>query len=220
MKNIPIVVYLIIGTANILGYALNMPDLVKFSKPMLMPALIILIYFRVNGRVTLRILLTAIALIFSWVGDLALMQNSETYFLVGLGAFLITHLLYTYVYIKSCFEKPEFRLIPLLPILTFAIFLLVFLLKAVPTTIQIPVAIYALAITAMASMSRLREDLTSHQSFQWVMTGSLLFVVSDAVIGIDKYLPSFQIPTPDIIIMGTYISGQIFIVLGLLAHPE
>lgn len=220
MKNTPVIVYLIIGAVNVLGHVLNQPDLIKFSKPMLMPALIVLVYMRANGHVTLRILLLGVALVFSWGGDLALMREEEKYFLLGLGSFLAAHVLYTFIYIKSCFQRPEFKLMPLLPILTFTIFLMAYLLRAVPQGMQLPIGAYALVITAMACMSRLREGLTSHQSFQWVMTGSLLFVVSDSAIAINKYLPAFQIPYPDVVIMGTYIAGQIFIVLGVLAHPE
>ena len=220
MKNLPVIIYLVIGAVNVLGYVFDQPDMVKYSKPMLMPALVALVYLHANGHVTLRILLTVAALILSWAGDLLLMQAGEKYFLMGLSSFLTAHLMYTYIYIKSCFQKPEFKLMPLLPILTFAIFLMAYLLRSVPDGMQIPIGVYAVAITAMACMSRLREGLTSHQSFQWVMTGSMLFVISDAAIGVNRFMPSFQIPYPDVIIMATYIAGQLFIVLGLLAHPE
>ena len=80
MKNIPIVVYLIIGTANILGYALNMPDLVKFSKPMLMPALINFDLFQGEWSCDSKNSVDRHCVDFQLGGDLALMQNSETYF--------------------------------------------------------------------------------------------------------------------------------------------
>lgn len=220
MKNLPLIVYIVIGVANVAGHLLGEPDLVKYSKPMLMPALIVFMYLQADGYVTLRILLLGVALVFCWGGDLALMKQGEGYFLMGLGAFLIAHGLYIFVYIKSCLDKPEFRLMPLLPILTFAIFLLAFLVPAVPVGMTVPVVIYALVITAMAAMSRLREGLTSNQSFQWVMMGSLLFVVSDSAIAIDKFLPQFRIPYPEAVIMATYIIGQLQIVRGLLVHPE
>ena len=218
MKHIPLIVYILIGILNVLGHFLNEPVMVKFSKPMLMPALIFFVYLHAKGYVTLRILLLCVALIFCWGGDLAFTQNGGTYFLIGLGSFLIGHLLYSYIYVKSSFEKPEFRLTPLLPILTFGIFLLVFLVPAVPTKMQIPVVVCALVIVTMACLSRLREGLTSTQSFQWVMTGSLLFVASDAAIGIDKFYR--PIPYDSVVIMSTYIVGQLLIVRGILAHPE
>jgi uncharacterized membrane protein YhhN len=218
MKNIPLIIYIFIGIVNVLGHYLEVPSMVKFSKPMLMPALIFFVYYQASGRVTLRILLLCVALIFAWLGDLALMQVESIYFLLGLGSFLITQVLYTYIFYKSTFEKPEFRLMPLLPILTFTIFLLAILSQSVPDDMLIPIIVYALCITAMACMARLRGDLTSNNSFQWVMMGSLLFVVSDSAIAIDKFYQ--PIPYDAVLIMGTYIFAQLLIVKGVLDHPE
>lgn len=218
MKNIPLIIYGVIGVVNILGHYLGEPGMVRFSKPMLMPALLFFVYHHAQGRVTFRILMLCVALVFAWLGDLALMQKGEMYFLLGLGAFLVTQILYTYIYFKSSFEKPEFRLMPLLPILTFTIFLLFILVPIVPDNMQIPIVVYGLSLTAMASMARLRGGLTSENSFQWVMMGSLLFVVSDSAIAIDKFYQ--PIPYDSIVIMGTYIVAQLLIVRGVLDHPE
>jgi len=109
-------------------------------------------------------------------------------------------------------------LMPLLPILTFTIFLLAFLIPRTPTDFKIPIIIYAICITAMASMARLRLGLTSNVSFQWVMMGSLLFVVSDSALAIDKFFR--PIPYDSVLIMSTYIAAQALIVIGLSKHPE
>jgi uncharacterized membrane protein YhhN len=218
MKKIPLIIYIVIGIVNVLGHYLGEPGMVKFSKPMLMPALLFFVYHQASGKVTMRILLLCVALIFSWLGDLALMQKEEMYFLLGLGSFLITQVTYTYIYFKSTFEKPELRLMPLLPILTFTIFLLFILVPIVPDNMQIPIVVYGLSLTAMASMARLRGGLTSDNSFQWVMMGSLLFVVSDSAIAIDKFYQ--PIPYDSVVIMGTYIIAQLLIVRGVLDHQE
>ena len=219
MKNVPLVLYIIIGAVNVIGHLLDAPDMVRYSKPMLMPTLIFFIYHHSQGHVTKRIMLVLLALIFSWLGDLALMKDGEEmYFLLGLGSFMLAQLTYTYIYFNSTFQKPEFQLTPLLPILTFTIFLLAFVLKNAPTAMQIPIAVYAVCITAMASMARLRMGLTSNHSFQWVMLGSLLFVISDSAIAVDKFYQ--PIPYDEVVIMSTYIAAQVLIVIGILKHPE
>lgn len=218
MDKIPLIIYALIGAANVLGHYLGYPEMVKFSKPMLMPALIFFVYSQAKGHVTLRILLLSVALVFSFLGDLALMQEEKIFFILGLGAFLVTQGLYTFIYYKSTFEKPEFRLMPLLPILTFTIFFLFIIVPNTPDDLQIPVGVYAVVITAMAAMARLRLGLTSNNSYQWVLSGSLLFVASDACIAVDKFFR--PIPYDSVIIMGTYIIGQLFIVRGILDHPE
>ena len=219
MKNIPLILYIVIGAINVLGHLFDQPDMVRFSKPMLMPALIFFIYHQARGHVTKLTMLVVLALIFSWLGDLALMKDRDgLYFLLGLGAFLLAQLTYTYVYYKSTFEKPQFQLMPLLPILTFTIFLLAFVVRNAPTDMQIPIVVYAICITAMASMARLRMGLTSNFSFQWVMMGSLLFVISDSAIAIDKFYR--PIPYDSVVIMSTYIAAQVIIVIGISKHPE
>ena len=218
MKRVPLIVYLVIGAINVLGHLLDQPEMVKFSKPMLMPALIFFLYQHAAGRVTKTMLFVVIALIFSWLGDIALMQTEEMYFLLGLGSFLIAQVTYTYIYYRSTFQRPTFELMPLLPILTFTIFLLAFLLKNAPSDFHIPIGAYALCITAMACMARLRSGLTSNDSYQWVMMGSVLFVASDSMIAIDKFMR--PIPYDGPLIMGTYIAAQLFIVMGILDHPE
>ena len=67
-------------------------------------------------------------------------------------------------------------------------------------------------------MARLRLGLTSNQSYQWVLMGSLLFVISDSAIAIDKFYR--PIPYDDLVIMGTYIGAQALIALGILHHPD
>ncbi len=218
MKNLPLLLYAIIGAANIIGHALGIDDMVKFSKPMLMPALIWLVYRHANGNVPLKTIMLVVALVFSWLGDMALMQEGELYFMLGLGGFLLAQITYMYIFLKASFEKPEFRLMPLLPILTYTIFLLAYLVPALPGNLQIPVVVYALCLTGMACMARLRFGLTSNQSYQWVVMGSLLFVVSDSAIAIDKFYR--PIPYDDVVIMSTYIGAQLLIVLGILRHPD
>ncbi len=219
MKNIPLILYIVLGAINVLGHLFEAPDMIRYSKPMLMPALMFFIYHQARGYVTKRTILLVLALIFSWLGDMALMRESEElYFLLGLGAFLLAQLTYTYIYFNASFQKPEFRLMPLLPILTFMIFLMAFVLRDAPDSLQIPIVIYAVCITAMASMARLREGLTSNFSFQWVMIGSFLFVISDSAIAIDMFYR--PLPFDEVIIMSTYITAQLLIVIGVSKHPE
>jgi len=221
MKNIPLILYIVLGAINVIGHLLEIPDMVRYSKPMLMPVLIFMVYHQAKGYVTKRTMLIVLALIFSWIGDMALMKDGEDlYFMLGLGAFLLAQLTYTYIYYTSTFQKPEFQLMPLLPILTFTIFFLAFVLRSTPSDMQIPLVVYAICITAMASMARLRMGLTSNFSFQWVMTGSLLFVISDSAIAVGKFYPQLQIPYPEAVIMSTYIAAQLLIVMGISKHPE
>jgi len=218
MKRISIIIYLAIGAIHVLGHFLDQPDMTRFTKPMLMPALLFMVYTLANGHVTMKVLLLSLAIVFSWLGDLALMQDTEMFFLLGIGGFLLAQLTYVFLYYKATFSKPEFRLMPIVPVLVYMVFFMIILVPNLPGDLKIPVIVYAVCITAMASMSRLRLGLTSEDSYQWVMMGSLLFVVSDSIIAFDKFYR--PMPFDSEIIMSTYIGAQILIALGIMDHPE
>jgi len=218
MKKAPLITYLLIGIVHMAGHLLDWPEWSRYTKPMLMPALLFYVYVTASGHVTLKVLLLCLGIVFSFLGDLALMRETDLYFMLGIGAFLLAQLTYAGVYVVASFKKPELKLTPLLPILTYTMFFMVIIYPNLPGDMNIPVIIYGLAITVMASMARLRAGLTSEDSYQWVMMGSLLFVVSDSLIAFDKYYRSLRYD--DEWIMGTYIVAQLLIAMGIMAHPD
>ncbi|MFT7195734.1 MAG: putative membrane protein YhhN, partial [Marinoscillum sp.] len=76
--------YFLIGIVHIMAEVAGSISAAEISKVMLMPALIYLVFAEAQGMVTLARLLLAVGLIFSWVGDMLLTQESEMYFLGGL----------------------------------------------------------------------------------------------------------------------------------------
>jgi uncharacterized membrane protein YhhN len=67
-------------------------------------------------------------------------------------------------------------------------------------------------LTAMAAFaSRCNREVA------W---GGALFVVSDSILAVNRFLPDAGIPLPDILIMATYLAAQTLIVLGLLRHER
>ncbi|MFM8740122.1 MAG: lysoplasmalogenase family protein, partial [Cytophagales bacterium] len=59
---------------------------------------------------------------------------------------------------------------------------------------------------------------TSDKSFFLVMLGALLFMVSDSLLAVNKFLNPFEFS--GIAIMATYCAAQYLIVEGLLQHPQ
>ena len=104
-SKILLILYIVATSANIVGNLIDSPELRLYSKPLLMPLLIAFVYERTRGFVTLPILIICAALIFSWGGDLALMQSGPNYFLLGLSLFLIAHIAYAYSFIKSTYNQ-------------------------------------------------------------------------------------------------------------------
>jgi uncharacterized membrane protein YhhN len=209
--------YFLVGSTNLIGQLLGNESLMEFTKPVLMPVLMYFVFISTRGKVTRPILLLNLGLIFSWLGDILLMNSAEMYFLLGLGAFLITQILYSIVMKQSSFKELSFQVKPLLPILLYG-FILLYLLVPAAGDFRIPIAVYALCILVMISMARLRLGKTSDRSFKLVFVGAAVFVLSDSFIAIDKFVQSF--PQAGFLIMATYIVAQYLIVKGILVHQE
>ena len=75
-----------------------------------------------------------------------------------------------------------------------------------------------LALLGMSSMALNRYGNGHPISFSYVFVGSLLFVASDTMIALNKFM--IAIPYEGIFIMLTYISAQYLIMKGLLKQYE
>ncbi|MEQ8474225.1 MAG: lysoplasmalogenase [Marinoscillum sp.] len=210
--------YWIVGIVNLYACYSGDISINHFTKPLLMPILIYLIFLRSKGHVTLPRLLLALAFIFAWFGDLLLMFTGEDwYFLAGLGSFLIMQIIYCVVFKKSMNQEPSFSWKTASPLLILMVLVMLFI---VPQTgdLQIPVSIYAICITTMLGFALFRKGMTSTSSYQQVMIGALLFVISDALIGVSKFM--LDLPLAKVWIMVTYIPAQYLIMSGVVKHEE
>jgi len=135
-------------------------------------------------------------ILLDWPGDL---------FLFGLGAFLPAHLAYLRAYFSDC--KHHAWLALLLALVTggtmFAI-----LARADLGPLLIPVACYALAISAMLwrALARLGQPGLPSTSTRLAAAGAALFVLSDSLIGINRFVVPFE--AAPLAIMLSYWLGQ------------
>ncbi|WP_285568661.1 lysoplasmalogenase [Streptomyces sp. RTGN2] len=167
------------------------------AKPLLMPLLAAYAAARRGPRLLIA------ALLCGWVGDVFLLADSDTAFLIGMGGFAAGHLCYL-----RLFGRARGALLPgILYTAVLAVFL-VLLWGSLPAGLRIPLAGYSLLLTAMAYRS-------------WVLgryaaAGGALFLLSDALIatGIADWP---QLPAPDFWVMLTYVAAQFLLTLGALA---
>ncbi|MBQ0769398.1 MAG: lysoplasmalogenase [Bizionia sp.] len=195
--------------ANIEGFS----ALHFISKPLILSALILYFIFTTPQQETVAKRLTLCALVFSLLGDVLLLFvfKSELFFMGGLLAFLIAHILYCLVFLKqrNSTLKPYGIM---LFFVAYAIGLFVFL-KPGLGDLLIPVLIYMLVILLMGITAYLRKGNAPNNSFKLVFLGALFFMVSDSILAINKfYMP---VPYSDFSIMFTYALAQLMIVLGL-----
>jgi len=195
-------------------------------KPLLMISLGI--YYVSSVRVSGAKIVPAVvcAIVFSFLGDVLLMvqHTNELFFLLGLASFLVAHLSYIYAYRQHCIEDDEGKSLLGTQKVRFALPIvlattgLISILYNHLGGLKIPVTAYALVLMWMTLQALFRFGKTNGLSFWGVLVGALLFMISDALIAINKFLS--PLPLSDLLVMSTYIVGQYLIIWGLFMHVK
>jgi len=182
-----------------------------FSKPLLMPLLIGYFVSASGANRSPLKKFVVLALVFSWVGDTVLMfQNiNGMYFIIGLVAFLLAHVMYIvgFTKLKNSTTKVE-RLAIIVFFLAYSATLVIFLWPGLGN-MKAPVMLYALVLTIMGVLGVIKST-TNHP---YITFGVLFFVASDSILALNKFL--IDVPFNGMLIMGTYIAAQWLIVAGV-----
>lgn len=201
---------LIVAAAAGLAYGLSLRDAPypdQAAAKVLMCALLFLAAAQHEPMRERLWLMTALAA--SVVGDalLALPQLSIS-FIGGLGAFLIAHLAYCALLAPRAVRLADWRRVaaPLLWVAAVAMYFLFFPHLGV---LAIPVAVYMLALCAMATLA-----LIARPSGVALPLGGLAFVASDAMIGIDRFVGAFE--GGEYAVWLSYALAQVSIAAGIL----
>jgi uncharacterized membrane protein YhhN len=158
--------------------------------------------------------LFALALLFSAAGDAFLAYDGERLFVFGLASFLVTHVLYAVVFVlatkgaaapMSAGRKVMFAVIP-----TFAAAYGAVLWPTLGE-LAIPVILYIAAIVVMTMLS-LRVRAIE------VPLGAVLFMISDSLISLDKFLWHAAWVGP--LVWITYALAQLTITRGMLTSTR
>jgi len=212
--NTHILFFVIASLVNL--YAVQTEDLqlIQYSKPLLMPLLLVMLYSESRGNVTLLTLLMAVALIFSWGGDVALMFGDQ-YFLIGVGCFFLAQLTYLILFSKAVNQTMRFRWYFLIPFIAYG---LIFFNRLIPAAgdLAIPLIVYGISLLGMAFMALMRKEVVNAKSFTWVFAGAILFVISDSILAFNKFIGAFE--AAGFLIMITYLLAQFMICRGMILH--
>jgi uncharacterized membrane protein YhhN len=211
--------------AELLGGLKGIRLPIYIIKPLLMPALMLILYMAIRNKpINVLYKLVFAALFFSWWGDIFLMLHIPdlNLFLPGLGAFLIAHICYILAF-RQITIVPMSKNITWAPILVaFYGFGLVIGLERFGNEafdeMKIPVIIYATVIMMMVISAIFRLGRVNNNSFKWVLIGAILFLFSDSLIAIGRFSDYF-VGSPNLIrvlIMLTYALAQYYIVRGVI----
>jgi uncharacterized membrane protein YhhN len=152
-----------------------------------------------------------IALALSSLGDILLDLDPERLFVFGLGSFLLAHLVYIFLFVRS--RRPTMpisgaRALLAALVLLYSAAVSWWLLPSLGSLLA-PVAIYMCAITAMVLSAILARFPNP-----WVVVSAILFLISDSLLAVNKF--KTPIPYRDYLVWSTYYAGQYGIAIGFL----
>lgn len=172
------------------------------------------IYTQLKGRFHQRIF---VGLMFSLFGDcFFLFQNSKSiFFIYALIAFFICHIFYTRAFYLDFRSAPELdkkgaRITVVLGAVICTCFF--FFLRPYLGSMRVPVLGYSLMITFMLMMAAFRNQRVNKSSFELILSGAILFYISDALIAINRFVISFNHASTAILV--TYTFAQYLITMG------
>ena len=213
-------VFIIFGILYSLLLLTGNDTLTWYLKPFLLP---FLFYAVVKSETfeTKKWLLAA--LLFSWIGDCILLftHKGELYFIFGLVAFLIAHILLIVLFTKQnsanlSFKKPLFWI----GFTCATIYLAGILSLLLPNLgdLSFPIVGYALTITIMLKTAIKGVFDWKENSKYAVLIGATFFVTSDSILAINKFYSPMALAS--FWIMITYLIAQFFITDGILKLNE
>lgn len=158
----------------------------------------------------------ALGLVFSVIGDLALLSQEPLWFKVGLGAFLVTHLLYIAALRPVAVWGKRPMLTAVLGVVATATTVALAYPRAAAGGVAIPVAVYAsvLTVTMVTASATIGGRLIQARR---AALGALLFYLADTSIAIKVFVPDVTLPHPVLFTTGLYWIGQYLIVAAVRA---
>ena len=184
----------------------------RYTKPLLLPC-IILLYLWLSYTMHKQIhILEIIALLLGWAGDVLLLSKKDSFLLAGLLSFLAGHVVYLALFFS--FYLPTFSFTTICAVVLYGIYgwiLYKRIVPHVPHIFQIPVIVYLFVILSMSCAAGLLYQNVHFLSWLLIWSGSLLFVASDTLVAIEKFM------NPDIHgVMELYVPAQVLIMIGVL----
>jgi uncharacterized membrane protein YhhN len=200
--------YAVLSLLNVVAQFLDGSVLDDVTKPFLMPLLLGVLLTSARPD-TLLLRSTVAALVFAWLGDLFLIPDGDTWFLLGLAGFLGAQICYCIGFATRFGDSPLRRHRALaLPYVAWWLLLLAVLGPDLGGMV-VPVAVYGAVLCTMAALAT--------GVHRWTTVGALLFVCSDSVLAATSLSDRLSVPADGAVVMATYTLGQALIVLGVLA---
>ncbi len=161
-----------------------------------------------------------VAQAFSWGGDVALLGRSRSSFLAGVGSFALAHGAYIAGFLSArdrsaTLNAPGVRVATV----QWAVVAPVMAAQAgrKDPALRLPIAAYAGVLSAMFATSTLLRASMPAGARRRIVAGTSLFLLSDTVLAVQKFLRNEPSPALESAVMATYTTGQWLIAEGAVA---
>ena len=181
----------------------------RTTKPLLMPLLALFYWFSLGDSPWIYG-----ALLFAWLGDMALLKHGTVFFILGLLSFLVGHLgmsSHLATQLSTAFNSSATGIV-FLTMLSIAVGLFNYLRPHLGS-LKFPVLVYCLVLATKGSLALL---LLWHipSALTWlVAVGALVFMASDLTLAINRFVK--PIHKVHLWVMSSYTLAQGLMVLGL-----
>jgi uncharacterized membrane protein YhhN len=145
-------------------------------------------------------------LLLSTLGDIWLMLPWDA-FVAGLASFLLAHVAYLYAFTRHARLQPLRWPFAAYAVLSAAV--LALLWPALPEALRVPVVVYVIALAAMAAQAAVVALEQPSRSCIAGALGGLSFVVSDALLAIDRF--HTPLPAAALWVLASYWIAQFLI---------
>lgn len=209
-------IYLGFSVFYLLITAFNQEEIERVLKPFLLPLLLVAVYFTESFG-TKKILVTALT--FSWIGDIILLfaDKGEIYFILGLVAFLVSHVFYIVLFSKQTISKTISNKLSFgagIGLILLYFFGMITTLGPKLGPLTVPVVVYAVVISTMLFFALKGSYQWKSIPYHFVLIGAVFFISSDSILAFNKFYQ--PIPYASFLIMITYLAAQYGIVWGIL----
>lgn len=150
-------------------------------------------------------------------------EKVEILFVVGLAAFLIAHIGYAYAFVKNIKDSSvpfnwAKSLLMAVPFAAFTGAFFYYIKGGLPSDLFIPVLAYTVVISVMGITSAWRNGHVEKPTYNWILIGAILFILSDCVIAVNKFVIDFDYDA--VLNMTLYLTGQFMITVGAVLHEK
>lgn len=222
MKKALLYSFCAIASLELISVILKLELVEKICKPLIMISLIG--YYIISVYDEKRSKPLMLAMFFSLAGDALLMfqDTINSFFILGLLAFLFSHVFYIFTYRQQVTKNDSNGLQGIQRVrFSFPFILagtgLIVVLYPFLGELKVPVIFYAVVLIVMVLNALFRYGHTTVKSFWMVFFGAVFFMLSDSLLAINKFLSPVS---NGVWIMLTYIAAQFLIVQGLIDHSQ